>query len=188
MITNSLRWSFVVFAIFLLPAVSLGGEKSIIMQIRFDCVMFEGDCTKIRIINPPKGQRELHRTESGVKAEEALKGSQISDGIIRLAPGEIRFVKIAYVNEGGKPVRFRSIPHHIEPQNLQIISIFQCMCLGETYTVPPNSGWYRVIRVGATHDMPAGSQVVATHILTSVNLLPDRYAPKGHVHTGSHHH
>ncbi len=80
----------------------------------------------------------IPKTESGIRAEEALRGTQIKDGIFWLAPGEVIFVKIAYVNDSDQTVRFRAIPHHIEPQNLQIVAIFQCMCLGETYSFPPS--------------------------------------------------
>ncbi len=170
----------------LLPALAPGAERPITMQLSFDCVKFEGDCEKIRLIKPPGDQKLLHKTESGVTAETALKGSEINDGVINLAPGELVFVKIAYVNDSNRPVRFRAIPHHVEPQNLQVVVIFQCMCLGETYTVPPHSSWYRILRVGAAFDMPPGSRFVATHLLTSDNLLPELYAPRPHVHSSHH--
>ncbi len=175
-----------VVALLLLPALGSGEEQFVTMQLSFDCVKFAGDCNKIQILRPPGDQQQLHRTESGVRAEEALKGTQIKNGIIKLAPGEMVFVKIAYVNDSDRTVRFRAIPHHIEPQNLQVVAIFQCMCLGETYTVQPHSGWYRILRVGAAFDLPAGSRFVATHLLTSVNLLPESYAPKPHVHASGH--
>lgn len=184
------RTNLVIMAVtlLLLPTLGWGEERSIIMQLSFECVKFEGDCDKIQIITPPEDQQQLHRTESGIRAEEALRGTQIKDGIFWLAPGEVIFVKIAYVNDSDQTVRFRAIPHHIEPQNLQIVAIFQCMCLGETYTIPPHSGWYRILRVGAAFDMPAGSRFVATHILTSENLVPEPYAPKPHTHREPHTH
>ena len=172
----------------LLPTLASGEERAITMQLSFDCVKFEGDCGKIWVINPPDDQKQLHKTESGVSAEAALKGSEINDGVINLAPGELVFVKIAYVNDTNRHVRFRAIPHHVEPQNLQVVAIYQCMCLGETYTVPPHSAWYRILRVGAAFDMPAGSRFIATHILTSENLLPEAFAPAPHFHTHHDHH
>jgi len=59
----------------LLPAMASGDERPITMQLSFDCVKFEGDCEKIRLIKPPGDQKLLHKTESGVTAEAALKGS-----------------------------------------------------------------------------------------------------------------
>ncbi len=181
-------WTIMAVTLFIFPRLGLGEERSITMQLSFECIKFQGDCGKIRIIKPPEDQQQLHRTESGVKAAQALRGTEVKDGIFKLAPGEIEFVKIAYVNDSDRAVRFRAIPHHIEPQNLQIVAIFQCMCLGETYTVPPHSSWYRILRVGASFDMPPGSRFVATHLLTSINLLPEPYAPRPHVHTSHHQH
>jgi hypothetical protein len=91
----------------------------------------------------------------------------MKDGIVKVAPGELIFVKIAYVNDSDKVIHFRAIAHAVEPRELQGLAIFNCMCLGETFRVQPGKAWFRVIRVGAAQDMPAGARFVATHILTS---------------------
>jgi len=146
---------------------SSNAAKSITMQINFECVKFEGDCSKIRVIKPPSSQARLWLSSSRTTPAKALKGEEVKDGIFKLAPGEMVFVKIAYVNDSDKVVQFRAIPHALEPKELQNLALFNCMCLGETYRVPPGKAWYRVIRVGAAEDMPAGARFIATHVLTS---------------------
>ncbi len=144
-----------------------GSRKSITMQISFECVKFNGDCGKVRIIKPPSSQATLWLSSSRTSAAKALKGEEVKDGIFQLAPGELIFVKIAYVNDSDKVVQFRAIPHAIQPKEVQNLALYNCMCLGETYRVPPGKAWYRVIRVGAAEDMPPGTRFIATHILTS---------------------
>lgn len=142
-------------------------QKSITMQISFECVKFNGDCGKIRVIKPPASQARLWLSSSRTTAAKALKGEEVKNGIFQLAPGELIFVKIAYVNDSDKVVQFRAIPHAIQPNEAQNLALYNCMCLGETYRVPPGKAWYRVIRVGAAEDMPPGTRFIATHILTS---------------------
>ncbi len=146
---------------------SADSRKSITMQINFECVKFRGDCSKIRVIKPPPSQARLWLSSSRTSAVKALEGEEVKDGIFKLAPGELVFVKIAYVNDSDRVVQFRAIPHAMEPKEIQNLALFNCMCLGETYRVPPGKAWYRVIRVGAAQDMPPGTRFIATHILTS---------------------
>lgn len=148
-----------------------GSQDEITMQVKLECLNFEGDCTKFRILTPPAAQAAPWLTIGGCNPDEALAGKEIEDGIVVIRPGELVLVKIAYVNDTDKPMKFRSLPHFIEPQNLQKLAVFNCFCLGETYTVPPHTGWFRIVRLGAAFDMPIGSRFVATHILTSNALV-----------------
>ncbi len=165
-------WTLIALLLFalsvIIPQPALGEQgKSITMQVNFQCVKFQGDCGNIHVLKPPTSQAQLWLSATGVSAAKALKGETVKDGIFKLAPGELIYVKIAYVNDTDREILFRAIPHVIEPNELQNLALYNCMCLGETYRVPPRQAWFRVIRVGAAQDMPAGSRFVATHILTS---------------------
>ncbi len=141
------------------------------MQVKFECLLFDGDCSQFQILKPPTDQAVPWHTVGGCNLEEALAGEPIKDGVLALRPGELTLIKVAYFNDTDKPVKFRGIPHYIEPQNLQPTTIMNCLCLGETYIVPPHTGWYRIIRLGPGFDTPAGSRMVATHVLTSDSLV-----------------
>lgn len=143
----------------------------ITLQIRFECLLFDGDCGKFKIMKPPKSQAHFWITIEGCSREDTLAGEEIPGGVITLRPGELTLVKIAYFNDSDKPVKFRGIPHYVEPQNLQPMTIMNCLCLGQTYTVPPHTGWFRVIRLGPAYDAPNGSRLVVTHVLTSESLV-----------------
>lgn len=170
-------------AILLGSALALANSSGVTLQLRFDCMFFDGDCAAVQLIEAPTDQRDLHLTESTGSREEALRGKAIANGILEMGLGELRFVKIAYVNEGDRPIRFRALPHAVEPPALQVLTLMQCMCIGEPYTVAAGEAWYRIIRVGAAQDMPPGARMVVTHILTSVNVLPE-----AHWHGHEHHH
>ncbi len=161
--------AFLLFAWGAQPATGASSDvqKSITMQISFQCVKFNGDCGKVRIIKPPPSQSQLWLSSSRTSAAKALKGEEVKDGIFKLAPGELVFVKIAYVNDSDKVVQFRAVPHSIQPKEVQNLALYNCLCLGETYRIRPGKAWYRVIRVGAAKDMPPGTRFIATHILTS---------------------
>lgn len=141
------------------------------MQVKFECLLFDGDCSQFQILKPPAAQAVPWHTVGGCNIVDAFSGEPIKDGVFTLRPGELTMVKVAYFNNTDKPVRFRGIPHYMEPQNLQPLMVMNCMCLGETYTVPPHSGWFRIIRLGPAFDVPNGSRVVVTHVLTSDSLV-----------------
>lgn len=141
------------------------------MQVKFECLLFDGDCSQFQILKPPAAQAVPWHTVGGCSIEDAFAGEPIRDGVFTLRPGELTLIKVAYFNNTDKPVKFRGTPHYIEPQNLQPVTVMNCMCLGETYTVPPHSGWFRIIRLGPAFDTPNGARVVATHVLTSDSLV-----------------
>ena len=175
-------------AILLGSALAQANSSGVTLQLRFDCMAFDGDCAAVQVIEPPADQRDLHLTASTGSREEALRGKAITNGILEVGPGEMRFVKIAYVNERDRPIRFRALPHAVEPPDLQVLTLMQCMCIGEPYSVAPGEAWYRIIRVGAAHDMPPGARLVVTHILTSVNVVPgtDWHGHEHHHDHGDH--
>jgi len=111
------------------------------MQVKFECLLFDGDCSQFQILKPPAAQAVPWHTVGGSSMEDAFAGEPIKDGVFTLRPGELAMVKVAYFNNTDKPVKFRGIPHYTEPQNLQPMMIMNCMCLGKTYTHhPPGSG------------------------------------------------
>lgn len=140
------------------------------LQLAFECKKFRGDCSKIQILDPPPGQNKPWLQGTGVTSEKALQGNVVKDGVFTLQPGTFVIAKIAYVNDTKTEIRFRAIPHIADPYELQRLTLLNCMCLGETYRVPPGQGWFRVIRVGAAKDVPPGSRIKATHVLTSDGL------------------
>lgn len=140
------------------------------LQIKFECLLFDGDCSQFKVLKPTVDQAHFWVTRN-CDREETFEGEPIKDGVLTLRPGELAMVKVAYFNNTDKEVKFRGIPHYIEPQNLQSMTIMNCLCLGETYTVPPHTGWYRIIRLGPTFDIPNGSRLLATHVMTSESLV-----------------
>lgn len=143
----------------------------ITLQVKFECLLFDGDCNHFQVINPQKEQAHFWVTIGGLSWEETFSGEPIKDGVLNLRPGELTMIKVAYFNNTDKEIKFRGIPHYIEPQNLQPMTVMNCLCLGETYSVPPHSGWYRIIRLGPTFDLPNGSRLVVTHVMTSESLV-----------------
>lgn len=143
----------------------------ITLQVKFECLLFDGDCGQFQVLKPTAAQAHFWATIGGLTREETFAGEAIKDGVFTLRPGELTLIKVAYFNNSDKEVKFRGIPHYIEPQNLQTMTIMNCLCLGQTYSVPPHSGWYRIIRLGPAFDMPNGSRLVATHIMTSDSLV-----------------
>ncbi len=152
------------------PVRVTGNHEVVTLQLAFECVKFQGDCGKVKVIKPPRAQERLWLQGTGVSPEKALRGDVVKDGVFRLEPGTFVYAKIAYVNDTNAEIRFRAIPHFVDPGELQGLALLNCMCLGETYRVPPGRGWFRVIRVGAARDVPPGSRFKATHILTSDGL------------------
>ncbi|MEE9143743.1 MAG: hypothetical protein V3U06_03105 [Candidatus Binatia bacterium] len=153
-----------------LAQASANPGKAVILQLAFECAKFQGDCGKVKVIKPPRAQERLWLQGTGVSPEKALRGDVVKDGVFRLEPGTFVYAKIAYVNDTNAEIRFRAIPHFVDPGELQGLALLNCMCLGETFRVPPGRGWFRVIRVGAARDVPPGSRFKATHILTSDGL------------------
>ena len=144
--------------------------KAVTLQLAFECVKFQGDCGKVQVLKPPRAQEQLWLQGTGVSPEKALRGKVVKDGIFTLEPGTFVYAKIAFVNDTNVELRFRAIPHFVNPPELQGLALLNCMCLGETYRVPPGRAWFRVIRVGAARDVPPGSRFRSTHILTSDGL------------------
>jgi len=143
----------------------------ITLQVKFECLLFDGDCSQFQVLKPTAAQAHFWVTTGGLSKKDTFEGEVIKDGVFTLRPGELTLLKVAYFNHTDKEVKFRGIPHYIEPQNLQAMTVLNCLCLGATYSVPPQSGWYRIIRVGPTYDTPNGSRLVATHVMTSDSLV-----------------
>lgn len=157
-----------------LARASTNPGDTVMLQLAFECMKFQGDCGKLRVLNPPRGQNKLWLQATGVSPEKALRGDVVKDGVFTIKPGTFVNVKIAYVNGTDTEVRFRAIPHAADPYELQRLTLLNCMCLGEAYRVPPGKGWFRIIRVGAAQDIPPGSRIRVTHVLTSDGLEPSR--------------
>lgn len=146
---------------------------TVTLQLSFECAKFQGDCEQVQILKPPPAQDKPWLQGTAVTPEKALQGDVVKDGVFSVEPGTFVNVKIAYVNDTKTEIRFRAIPHTADPYQLQRLTLLNCMCLGETYRVPPGKGWFRVIRVGAAKDVPSGSRIRATHLLTSDGLEGD---------------
>lgn len=157
-----------------LTRASTNPANTVMLQMAFECMKFQGDCNKIHVLKPPPAHDRPWLQGTGVTPEKALQGDVVQDGVFTLEPGTFVNVKIAYVNGANREVRFRAIPHAAEPYELQRLTLLNCMCLGEAYRVPPGKGWFRVIRVGAARDVPPGSRIKATHVLTSDGLEQSR--------------
>lgn len=153
-----------------LTKASTNPGNSVMLQLVFECAKFQGECGKVQILKPPLAQDRPGLHGTGVIPENALQGEVVQDGVFTVTPGTFINAKIAYVNDTDAEVRFRAIPHAADPYELQRFTLLNCMCLGETYRVPPGRGWFHIIRVGAAKDVAPGSRIKATHILTSDGL------------------
>lgn len=153
-----------------LARASTNPEDTVMLQLAFECMKFQGDCGKLRVLTPPRGQNKLWLQGTGVSSQKALRGDVVKDGVFTIKPGTFVVAKIAYVNDTDKEVRFRAIPHAAVPYELQRLALLNCMCLGEAYRVPPGKGWFRIIRVGTARDVSPGSRIRVTHVLTSDGL------------------
>lgn len=147
--------------------------NTVMLQLAFECVKFQGDCERVQILKPPPAQDKPGLHGTAVTPEKALQGDVVKDGVFTVEPGTFVNIKIAYVNDTKTEIRFRAIPHTADPYQLQRLTLLNCVCVGETYRVPPGQGWFHVIRAGAARDVPLGSRIRATHLLTSDGLEGD---------------
>lgn len=58
--------------------------------------------------------------------------------------------------------KFIAMPHSYLPSSMIIL---KCLFIGETYAIPPEGTWVRIIGINVSDDIPEGSIVIVTYII-----------------------
>lgn len=116
----------------------------------------------------------LWAMDSLPKGQPVPAGEPIADRTLFLAPGEEATVTLVYRNPSSQDVGFLVLPHQESPGS-QAPNVWPtCMCMSFVYTAPAEGAWYRVIRLTASPDMPAGSKVdILWTVLTDPSVFPE---------------
>jgi len=96
-------------------------------------------------VKPESGDRIA---ETGI--EGSLENTPVNKrvtGKVTLAPGSERSLVLVMHNPQKKPFYFFAVPHVAHPGTSSVGLHFECLCTGKIYKVPPESYWYRVVRL-----------------------------------------
>ena len=62
-------------------------------------------------------------------------------------------------NDSSQTKYFFANPHTYKPESTALSAVFECLCNHHVYTIPPNTVWFRVVRLDVNFDMvPKGSK------------------------------
>ena len=92
-------------------------------------------------------------------------GEAIAGGDLRVTLDEAERVVAVLRNPLDRPVRFWVAPHLPTPHSAEHALMIRCLCTGETYEVPANGTWMRVLELGIRR-RDAVDTLVVTHVVT----------------------
>jgi hypothetical protein len=112
--------------------------------------------------------------ESLAPGQELPVGPPLADRTLFLEPGASQTVTVTYLNPTSDDVAFLVTPHQDSPGTLNGLVWPTCLCFSFPYSAPANGSWYRVIKITASPDLPAGSKVdIVWTVLTDPSVFPE---------------
>jgi hypothetical protein len=75
---------------------------------------------------------------------------KLDDGTFEVGSGEKVVLYLLIKNKGSKPIKFSVAPHSTHPGASALGFVFNCLCNGHVYEVPPGAIWYRIMNLNTT--------------------------------------
>jgi hypothetical protein len=127
----------------------------------------------LQIYEPLPDVSTVWAMESLEAGQDLPVGNALADQTLFITPGEKQSVTLAYENPTEAAIRFMAVPHQDSPGALNGMIWPQCLCFSFPYEAPAQGGWYRVIELTASPDIPAGSKVdMLWTMLTDESVFP----------------
>jgi hypothetical protein len=150
-----------------LPACAAGApERGAELRVRW--VLPEAFPATIALHRAVPGQSTwLMRSYPAGEGPEVARdiGEAIAGGDLRVTLDEAERVVAVLRNPLDRPVRFWVAPHLPTPHSAEHALMIRCLCTGETYEVPANGTWMRVLELGIRR-RDAVDTLVVTHVVT----------------------
>lgn len=93
-------------------------------------------------------------------------GEKMKKSVV-VKPGRPTYLVLMMYNTSKETVYFFAGPHSANPEEKSLGVRFKCLCVGQTYAVPPGKYWYRVVSL-STHYAHPGGPLLYTHALWAV--------------------